>query len=58
MADSLEEAYRTGWTRFVVPAAAKGKLLRFEEQRDVQVFYVSELNEAWDLLFQKEAKGD
>ncbi len=24
MADSLEEAYRTGWTRFVVPAAARG----------------------------------
>ena len=58
MADSLEEAYRTGWTRFVVPAAAKGKLLRFEERSDVQVFYVSELNEAWDLLFQKEAKDD
>ena len=58
MADSLEEAYRTGWTRVVVPAAAKGKLLRFEERSDVQVFYVSELNEAWDLLFQKEAKDD
>ena len=58
MADSLEEAYRTGWTRFVVPQSAKNKLTRFEQHHDVKVFYVSELNEAWDLLFAKTRQHD
>lgn len=54
IAEYLEEAYRAGWTRFVVPASARGRLRRFEQERDVQVYYVSELNEAFDLLFSKE----
>jgi DNA repair protein RadA/Sms len=55
IADYLEEAYRAGWTRFVVPASARTRLRRFEKERDVRVYYVSELNEAFDLLFSKES---
>ncbi|HPX93755.1 MAG TPA: DNA repair protein RadA [Bacillota bacterium] len=54
IADALEEAYRAGKNRFVVPASAKSKLRRFEKREDVRVYYVSELNEACDLLFSKE----
>ncbi|MGI6508032.1 MAG: DNA repair protein RadA [Saccharofermentanales bacterium] len=55
IADYLEEAYRAGWTRFVVPASARSRLRRFEKERNVRVYYVSELNEAFDLLFSKES---
>ena len=55
IADSLEEAYRAGRNRFVVPASAKAKLRQFEKKEDVRVYYVSELNEAYDLLFSKES---
>ena len=55
IADYLEEAYRAGWTRFVVPASARTRLRRFEKERDVRVYYVRELNEAFDLLFSKES---
>lgn len=51
--DYLEEAYRAGWTRFVVPASARAKLKRFEQKSNTRVYYVSELNEAYDLLFSK-----
>lgn len=56
MADSLEEAYRAGWTRFIVPASAKDKLRRLEKKEGLQIFYVSELNEACDLIFSKEGR--
>ncbi len=51
----LEEAYRAGWTRFVVPASARSRLRRFEKERGARVYYVSELNEAFDLLFSKDS---
>ena len=54
--DSLEEARRSGRNRFVVPASAKSKLRRFETEKDVRVYYVSELNEAYDLLFSEESR--
>ena len=54
--DSLEEARRSGRNRFVVPASAKSKLRRFETDKDVRVYYVSELNEAYDLLFSEESR--
>ncbi|HHW93124.1 MAG TPA: DNA repair protein RadA [Clostridiaceae bacterium] len=53
ISDYLEEAYRAGWKRFVVPASTRSRLRRFEKERDVRVYYVSELNEAFDLLFVK-----
>lgn len=56
MADSLEEAYRAGRNRFVVPASAKSRLRGFEKKDDIKVYYVSELNEAYDLLFSKEGR--
>ncbi|HZK41406.1 MAG TPA: magnesium chelatase domain-containing protein, partial [Clostridia bacterium] len=56
MSEALEEAYRAGWTRFIVPASAKGKLSRLEAREGVQVFYVSEVNEAFDLIFSKEGR--
>lgn len=57
IADYVEEAARVGWKRFVVPASARGKLKRFEAAHDVRVYYVSELNEAFDLLFAKRHEG-
>lgn len=56
MSVSLEEAFRAGWTRFIVPASAQAKLRRFEKNKDVKVYYVSELNEAFDLIFSKEER--
>lgn len=56
MADSIEEAYRAGWKRFIVPASAKDKLRRFEAEAGLSLYYVSELNEAFDLIFSKEAR--
>ena len=56
MTDSLEEAYRAGRNRFVVPASAKSRLRGFEKKDDIKVYYVSELNEAYDLLFSKEGR--
>lgn len=56
MADSLEEAYRAGRNRFVVPASAKSRLRGFEKKDDIKVYYVSELNEAYDLLISKEGR--
>jgi predicted ATP-dependent serine protease len=56
MSESLEEAFRAGWTRFIVPASAQAKLRRFEKNKDVKVYYVSELNEAFDLIFSKEER--
>ena len=56
MSEALEEAYRAGWTRFILPSSAKDKLSRFEAREGVQVFYVSEVNEAFDLIFSKEGR--
>lgn len=54
--DCLEDAFRAGWSRFVVPASARQKLRGFEQNRGVRVYYVSELNEAFDLLFSHTAE--
>lgn len=53
LAEALEEAYRAGWSRFVVPASSKTKLRSFEKKEGVEVFFVSNLNEACDLVFSK-----
>ncbi|HZK28959.1 MAG TPA: DNA repair protein RadA [Clostridia bacterium] len=57
IADYLEEAYRAGWTRFVVPASSRSNLKRFEQNHDTRVYYVSELNEAYDLLFSQKGSS-
>lgn len=55
IADALEEAFRAGHTHFVVPAAARSKLVGFEKHEKARVYYVGELNEAYDLLFSKKS---
>lgn len=57
LADMVEEAFRIGWTRFVVPASVRAKLRRFEEKNPVKVYYVGQLNEAYDLLFSEGSGG-
>ncbi len=58
IADHLAEAVRAGWKRFVVPASAQSRLKRFEEEeKNIRVYYVSELSESMDLLFSVDSQG-
>lgn len=47
----LGEAERTGWTRFVLPAANKTQLDKTKFGNRFELYYVSQINEAFDLLF-------
>ncbi len=47
----LSEADRIGWNSFVVPAANKIQLDKTDLGKRLDIFYVSEINEAFDLLF-------
>ncbi|MDI9461499.1 MAG: DNA repair protein RadA [Saccharofermentanales bacterium] len=47
----LSEAERTGWTRFVLPAANKTQLEKTKLGNQLELYYVSQINEAFDLLF-------
>ena len=47
----LGEAERTGWTRFVLPAANKTQLDKTKFGNRLELYYVSQINEAFDFLF-------
>ena len=47
----LLEAERIGWKSFVLPAANKMQLDKTALGKRLELYYVSEINEAFDLLF-------
>ena len=53
MAKRIEAGSRSGWQNFVLPAAGREQMKRYEnsQKSDVKLFYVSNVQEAFDLLF-------
>ena len=53
MANRIEAGSRSGWQNFVLPAAGREQMKRYEnsQKSDVKLFYVSNVQEAFDLLF-------
>ncbi len=47
----LTEAKRTGWRTFIIPSANKMQLDKTDLGDRLEIFFVSEINEAFDLLF-------
>lgn len=53
MAKRVEAGTKAGWNSFVLPAAGRERMKRFENTQngDVKLYYVSTVQEAFDLLF-------
>lgn len=53
MAKRVEAGLKSGWQEFVLPAAGREQMKRFEskEKNNVKLYYVSSVQEAFDLLF-------
>ncbi|NLC41141.1 MAG: DNA repair protein RadA, partial [Clostridiaceae bacterium] len=53
MAKRIEAGSRSGWQNFVLPAAGREQMKRYEntQKNDLKLFYVSNVQEAFDLLF-------
>ena len=56
MAKRIEAGSRVGWQSFVLPAAGREQMKLYEntQKSDVKLFYVSNVQEAFDLLFSGE----
>ena len=56
MALRIEAGSRAGWQSFVLPAAGREQMKRYEntQKSDVKLYYVSNVQEAFDLLFSGE----
>lgn len=53
MAKRVEAGVKVGWNSFVLPAAGREQMKRYEvtQKEDVRLYYVSNVQEAFDLLF-------
>ncbi len=47
----IQEAAKLGWTKFIVPALSKAKLKKMSLPKNCEIYYVSYLKEALDILF-------